>query len=80
MNRSEVHRRVNIRMMILYFSSLITLQIMGVLYFLRYPSALSGLIIGVLAGALAPVLLAALLVKLVKIVYRDELSQDSNAE
>ncbi|MEM2122546.1 MAG: hypothetical protein QXE79_02805 [Candidatus Bathyarchaeia archaeon] len=73
MNRDTTHRRINTRILILYFLSLITIQIIGVLYFLRYRSALSGLVIGVLVGALAPILLAALLVWIVKIIYRDEL-------
>ena len=61
-------------MMIIYFSSLIAVQIIGVLYFLRCRSAVSGLIVGILVGAVAPVLLAALIVRIIKAMHRDELS------
>jgi cyanate permease len=73
LNRGEAHRKINTRMLILYLLSLITIQAIGILYFLRSPSALSGLVIGILVGALAPVLLAAILVRIFKVIYRAEL-------
>lgn len=74
MSKGEVHRRINTRMLIIYFLSLITVQVLGILYFLRHPSAFSGLIIGILAGTLAPILLAVILMKLIKTIYRGELT------
>jgi len=73
LNRGEAHRKINTRMLILYLLSLITIQAIGILYFLRSPSALLGLVIGILVGALAPVLLAAILVRIFKEIYRAEL-------
>ncbi len=67
----RLHRKVNTRMLIAYFSSLIAIQALGVVYFLSHPSLISGVAVGLLVGAVTPIVLGFILVRVVKTLYKE---------
>ncbi|MCS7132165.1 MAG: hypothetical protein N3F65_00855 [Nitrososphaeria archaeon] len=54
-------------MLLLYLITLITLQALGVLYFLRKPSIYVAILLTILLGTILPILLALIFIKLVKL-------------
>jgi cyanate permease len=60
----DVNRSINTKFLILYFTILLTVQAAGILLFLKFPSFLLGVIIGLSFGFFLPIGLAFLLIKI----------------
>ena len=60
----DVNRSKNVKFLIFYFAILVTVQAIGILLFLKYPSVLLGVIIGLSFGFFLPIGLAFLLIRI----------------
>ncbi len=72
-DKKRVYKNINIRFFILYFSILLTLQAIGILFFIKYPTITSALIVGVSLGLFLPIALGYLLISIFKIRYKQEM-------
>lgn len=62
----DINKSTNTKFLILYFSILLTIQALGILLFLRYPSVSLGLIVGLSFGFFLPIILAKILLQILK--------------
>lgn len=76
MEREQLHKKINTRILIFYIFSLICLQAMGILFFLKYRSVILGLVVGILAGIAAPICIGVIVVRLFMKIYQEKLSEN----
>ena len=60
----DANRSKNVKFLIFYFTILIAVQASGIMLFLKYPSVLLGVVIGLSFGFLLPIGLAFLLIRI----------------
>jgi hypothetical protein len=63
------------RILIFYLFSLISLQILGIIFFLKYRSAITGILVGILAGVAAPICIGVIMVRIFNKIYQKKLSE-----
>lgn len=60
-------RKRYLKVFLLYLITLITLQVLGILYFLQKPNIYRAISLAIFLGAVLPILLALIFIKLVKL-------------
>ncbi len=65
-DKDRLYKSINVRFIIIYFAILLTLQAIGILFFLRYPTVTNVFIVGLSLGLLLPIALGYLMILVFK--------------
>ena len=77
MEKEQLYKKINTRLLIFYIFSLISLQTIGILFFLKYRSVFLGLVVGIFAGIVAPIGIGVITIRLFMKIYQEKLSENN---